>query len=130
MATARANRQHWLSPAGRSFWTSPVSGLLLFLLLLGGPATWLPRAHEQLSTPAQNESEPEDTDADETATPIAPSVGVPRSRKTKGGVSPTPSNASLLLLKAGALPHSRLLISALSVGAFAKRNGAGISMRC
>ena len=130
MATTRANKQHWLSPAGRSLWSSPVAGLLLFLLMIGVPATLPPFAYEHLYTQAHNESEPEDTEADETATTVAPLVGVPRSRKTRAGSPPTPSNACSLLLNAGALPHSRLLISALPMGAFAKRNGVGTPLRC
>ena len=130
MATARVNKQHWLLPTGRSLGTVPVFGVLLFLLLIGGAGTSLPSAHELLSTPAHNASELQDTDEDETAAPATTSVGVPRSRKTKGGFSPAPSNVSSLLLNAGALPHSRRLLSALPVGAFAKLNGAGISMRC
>jgi hypothetical protein len=130
MVKARANGQQWLSPAGRSVWAVSVSGLLLFLLMIGGAETLFPAAHALPYTPAQSESEPEDTDEDETATPVVPSVGIPRARKTMGGLLPIPSNSSLLLQNAGTLPHSRQLISALSVGVFAKGNGAGISMRC
>jgi len=126
MVTARANKQHWLSPAGRSLWTLPVSGVLLFLLMIGGAGTLFPAAHEHPSTGAPSESGLEDTDTDETPTPAAPLVSVSRSRKTKSGFSPT---ASSLQLNASTLPHT-WLSSALPVGAFAKQNGPGISMRC
>jgi hypothetical protein len=130
MATARENKPHWLAPAGRSLWVAPVSGVLLFLMLIGGAGTLLPSAYEHLFAPASRESDPQNTDEEETVTPAAPSVGVPRSRKAKGRFSPTLANASTRRLNAGTPPHSRQLISALPVGAFAKRSGAGILLRC
>jgi hypothetical protein len=132
MATARANKQHRLSPTGWPLWTSLVYGLLAFLLLLliGGGATLVSSAHEHLSTQTHNASEPEETEGDETATMVATPVGAPRSRNRRAGFSPTRSNASLLLLNTGSVPNSLLLISALPVGAFAKRNGVGNPMRC
>jgi hypothetical protein len=130
MATARANKPHWLPPAGRSLWVAPVSGVLFFLMLIGGAGTLLPSACEHLFTSASSESEPQDTDEEETVTPAAPSVGVPRSRKTKRGFSPTLAKASTRRLNAGALPHSRQLTLAQPVGAFAERCGAGISLHC
>jgi hypothetical protein len=130
MATARANKQHWLSPTGRSLWTLLVFSLLLFLLMIGGAFALPPSICEHPIPPAQSEAELEETDLDMTGTPITSLVGVSRSRKSKGGVSPTPSDASLLLLKASTLPNSLQLVSAVPVGAISQRSGAGISMRC
>jgi len=130
MATAWTNRQHWLLPAGRSVWAALVSGLLLFLLMIGGAGTLLPAADEPLSTPALSESEPEATDEDGKAIPVARSVGVPRALNTKGRLSRNSAGASVLQMSADPLPHSHMLISALPVGAFAKRNGVGTPMRC
>src|SRR5262245_60093999 len=132
MPTARANKQHWLSPAGRSLLTLPVSGVLLFLMLIGGAGTLLPSAYEHLFAPAHNESGPEDPneEEEETATPAAPSVGVPRARKSRTGSPSARSNASSLLLNAGAVLGPRQLISASPVRAVTKPDGAGISLRC
>jgi hypothetical protein len=101
-----------------------VSGLFLFILMLGGCTIFCPATQESLSAPAPGESEPEDTDEDEMATPVVSSVGVPRSRNTKDGFPP---NASL---NAAPVPNSRLLILVLPVGTFTKLSGAGISMHC
>ena len=128
MATARANNQYWLSPAGRSFWTVAVSALMLSLLIIGGPTTLLPLDYARLATPAQNESEREETEGDESTTIETPLMGVACSRKTWRASRP-PSNVSLLS-EAGTLPRSYQLISALPVRTFAMLTGAGISMRC
>jgi hypothetical protein len=130
MATAPANKQHGLSPAGRSTWTFRVSGLILFLLSIGGAATLLPLTYEHVATLVHNESEPKDTEEDEAPTPVAPSAVAPHSRKTKSALSPVPKYSSSFLPSAGALPRYCRLLSTLPMSAFAKRSGAGISIRC
>jgi hypothetical protein len=124
MATG-ANKQHWLSLPVRSRGIGPVRCLLL-LLMLGGPAApTLASAH--LLSPAHTQSEREETEAGEKATTTASRVCVARARQTRDGL-PLTLSGSLLLRSA--LTHSRQFDSARPVGAFARRDGPGISMRC
>jgi hypothetical protein len=87
-------------------------------------------SHKHIHVQSRNESEPDETEGDETATMAALPIGAPRSHNRRAGFSPTPSNVSLLLRNTGSGLHSRLLISALPMGAFAKRNVVGTPMRC
>jgi len=83
----------------------------------------LPSAAEYLFSPIPNE-EREESNADEATATAGLLVEVPRSsqRRTDSGRAPYQLALSF--------PHPHMLIWALPVGTFAKRDGVGAPMRC
>jgi hypothetical protein len=125
--TILANKHRPLSPAVRALGAVPVSALLVLVLMMGCAVALSPVASGYLSPPAQNESGPED---DEQAPVTSSSVAIPRSRKPEVGSPRSAVSAPSARLGAGAVSHSPLLVPATRVSAWAKLDGAGISMRC
>ena len=126
MATA-ANKQHRLSPVGRSLWARPVCCLLLLLMAVGPASPSFAGGH--LWIPAKNQPDREETEAGETATTTALREGVARSRSARADFPQTPGG-SRFLQSPGSSPHAGQLTTAGLVRAFARRDGPGISMRC
>jgi hypothetical protein len=126
ISTLLASKHHRLWPAVSALGAVPLPALLILLLVLGCAVGLSPVASGHLLAPAQNESGPED---DEQA-PGTSSVAVPRSRKAEVGPPPTAVSAPSGRLKAVALPRSPLPVPPSPAGAWAKLDGAGISMRC
>jgi hypothetical protein len=126
IATLLANKPYRLSLAVRALKAVPVSVLLLLFLVMGSAVALSPVTSGQLFALAPNESGPENDDQ----APVISSVAVLRSRKAEVGSPPTAVGASSPQRKADALSRSPHLVPAARVGAWAKLDGAGISMRC
>jgi hypothetical protein len=126
IVTLLANKPYRLWLAVRALRAVPVSGLLLLFLVMGSAVALSPVASEYLFAATQNESGPEDDDQPPVISPVA----VLRSRKAEVGWPPIAVSTFSPRLKADALSRSPLLLPAAPVGAGAKLDGAGISMRC